>query len=147
MHDPMILLFDVRHPRLDIWHHEPGGADSGTICGLPPARTAGRISWAIQHAHHLTITVVTYRKVRRWIVDRCAHCGERFRWHDSRNSYQGSDQVWHQVCMSLRTTLGHLDDLTAHVRGIADDNTRWRAEYRIKNIVKEEERLRNLTRT
>lgn len=63
------------------------------------------------------------RKIRRWVrrtirfrsipswwrrfkrngyrLDRCDHCGHRFRWmRDSRHSYSGSDKVWHGPCQA-----------------------------------------------
>ena len=73
-------------------------------------------------------------EVRRWIVDRCEGCGKRFRWKDDRHSYQSTDKVWHDVCMSLRQVRSQLDDLTAYVRLEADDNARWRVEHRLKQL-------------
>jgi hypothetical protein len=75
-----------------------------------------------------------YRRVRGWLVDRCAGCGRRFLWADVRHSYPSSDRVWHEVCMSLRQVRGQLDDLTAYVRCTADSTTRWRAEHRLAEL-------------
>lgn len=45
--------------------------------------------------------LVNPRDVRRWLTLRCAHCGHRFRWSkDARNSFGGSNAVYHSPCMS-----------------------------------------------
>lgn len=134
MHDPDVLAFDIRWLGLDIWHSEPGGHDSATICGHMPRSTRARVWWTMRHSNHLRYRWWPAVNIRRWIVDRCDHCGRRFRWREERHSYQGTDRVWHDVCMSLRHVQGHLDDLTRYVQGTADWNTRWRAEYRLKGL-------------
>lgn len=136
MHDPDVLLFDALS--LDIWHHEPNGHDSGAVCGHHPMPIPARLVWAIRHISHLRLRWWPYLNVRRWIVDRCDHCGRRFRWREPRHSYQCTDRVWHDVCMSLRHVRGDLDDLTGYILGTADSNAQWRAEYRLKNIRAEE---------
>ena len=136
MHDPSILLLDIPVIRLDVWHDEPGGHDAGEVCGYPPStrRTIPRVVWAVRHVRHLHYRWWPYLKVRRWLVDRCADCGQRFRWKDSRHGYQSSDKVWHDVCMSLRHTRSQLDDITAYVRAEADSDARWRVEYRLQHL-------------
>jgi hypothetical protein len=134
MHDPSFLALDVRPIRLDIWHDEPGGADAFTVCGRPPQRGVARIRWVLRHARHLHFRWWPYLRVRRWIVDRCAGCNRRFLWRDARHSYQGTNKVWHDPCMSLRHVRGQLDDITGYLRGTADSNARWRVEYRLKNL-------------
>lgn len=138
MHDPSTLLFDIRPIRLDVWHDEPGGHDSGTVCGPIPMPIPARLWWAIRHARHLHYRFWPYLKIRRWIRDHCDECGRRFLWKDSRNGYMGSDAVYHDKCMSLRSVRSHLDDLTAYVRCKADSDQRWRAEYRLDGIEKAE---------
>lgn len=135
MHDPMVLVFDVRLVKLDIWHVEPGGHDYGEVCGrLPYRRPVARALWALRHVRHLKLNWWPYLNVKRWIVDRCDHCGKRFRWREARFSYQSTDKVWHDPCMSLRHVRGQLDDLTGLVLGTADPDARWRADYRLKGI-------------
>lgn len=134
MHDPSTLLFDIHPIRLDIWHDEPGGHDSGTVCGRIPMPVGARLIWAVRHVGHLHYRFWPYLKVRRWIKDRCAECGRGFLWKDPRTGYMGSDDVFHRLCMSLRSVRGQLDDLTALVRFKADSNTKWRAEYRLKHL-------------
>jgi hypothetical protein len=137
MHDPSFLAFDVRLIHLDVWHDEPGGHDSGEICGHAPMRTGARLLWTLRHARHLHFRFWPYLNIRRWITDRCDGCGRRFLWMDARHSYQSTDKVWHDVCMSLRHVRGQLDDLTSYVRGTADSNARWRVEYRLKGLDEE----------
>ncbi len=134
MHDPSFLAIEVRPIRLDVWHDEPGGHDAFTVCGHPPQDGLPRLAWTVRHARHLHYRWWPYLLVHRWIFDRCADCGRRFLWRDARHSYQGSDQVWHDVCMSLRHVRGQLDDITAYVRAEADANARWRVEYRLKSL-------------
>lgn len=134
MHDPDTLLFSIPGLRLDVWHREPSGHDSGTVCGHHPMPTPTRVLWALRHVRHLYFRWRPYLKVRRWIVDRCDHCGQRFRWRESRYSYQSTDRVWHDPCMSLRHVQGQLDDITGYLLGTADSNARWRVEYRLKGI-------------
>ncbi|WP_028637731.1 hypothetical protein [Nocardioides sp. URHA0032] len=53
---------------------------------------------------------VRFRSIRPWWrrfkrngyrLDRCDHCGHRFRWtRDSRHSYSGSSKVWHGPCQA-----------------------------------------------
>lgn len=135
MHDPLLLLYG-RVVGLDIWHHEPGGHDATTVCGWPPNGGPARLAWTIRHARHLHLRWWPYLNVKRWIVQRCDGCGHRFRWKEARFSYQSTDKVWHDPCMSLRHVRSQLDDLTGYVRGTADDNARWRAEYRLKGLDK-----------
>jgi hypothetical protein len=134
VHDPSFLAYDVRLIRLDVWHDEPGGADAFTVCGHPPQRGPARLWWTVRHARHLHYRFWPYLKVRRWISDRCGGCGRRFLWHDARHSYPSGDAVYHDPCMSLRTVRGQLDDITGYLRGTADSDARWRAEYRLKNL-------------
>jgi len=134
MHDPSTLLFDVRPIRLDIWHDEPDGHDSGTVCGRIPMPVPARIWWAIRHVRHLHYRFWPYLKIRRWIRDRCAECGRGFLWKDSRTGYMGSDEVYHAPCMSLRSVRSDLDDLTGYVRLTADSNAHWRAKYRLDGM-------------
>lgn len=133
MHDPLVLLYDVPVIKLDVWHREPGGYDAFEVCGHAP-HGVRRIVWTLRHVRHLRLRWWPYLNVRRWIVDRCDHCGRRFRWKEARHSYQSTDRVWHDTCMTLRHVRGQLDDLTGFVLGAADANARWRANYRLEQI-------------
>ena len=134
MHDPSTLILAIRPLNLDVWHDEPGGHDSGEVCGHAPHSLAARLWWTLRHARHLHYRFWPYLHVKRWIVDRCDGCGHRFRWKEGRHSYQSTDRVWHDPCMSLRHVRGQLDDLTGYVRLTADENARWRAQYRLKGL-------------
>jgi hypothetical protein len=133
MHDPMVLIVEIRAIRLDVWHVEPGGHDAWQVCGHAP-RGASRLAWLLRHRRHLRPRWWPYLNVKRWIVDRCDGCGQRFRWREARYSYQSTDKVWHDPCMSLRYVRGQLADITGYVRGTADWDTRWRVEYRLKGL-------------
>lgn len=121
----------------DVWHSEPGGRDSGTVCGRLPSGsglTVPNVRWAWRHRAHLRVTVLPYRRVKRWLFDRCDGCGKRFFWKQDRFGYQSGDAVYHDACMSLRHVQGQLDDLTAYVQFDADETQRWRVEYRLKSM-------------
>ena len=133
MHDPSVLIFDIRPLRLDVWHDEPDGRDAFEVCGHAP-HGVGRIAWTLRHRRHLHYRWWPYLRIQRWITHRCADCGQRFRWKEGRFSYQGTDEVWHDVCMTLRGVRSQLDDITAYVRAEADSNARWRVEHRLKNL-------------
>ncbi|WP_280836153.1 hypothetical protein [Micromonospora sp. A200] len=128
------MLIEARPLRLDVWHDEPGGHDAFEVCGHPPTSITARLAWTFRHGRHLHYRWWPYLNVRRWIVDRCDGCGKRFRWREARHSYQSTDKVWHDVCMSLRHVRSQLDDITAYVRAEADSNARWRVEYRLKHL-------------
>lgn len=136
MHDPMVMVFDVPYLRLDVWHDEPKGRDSGTVCkGMDSTDLSWHnVRWAWLHREHLHYRWWPYLKVKRWVVDHCAECGRRFLWRDSRNGYQGGDGTYHSQCMTLRHVRGERDDLTAYVRCTADETTRWRVDYRLKHL-------------
>lgn len=136
MHDPMVMVFDVRPLRLDVWHDEPGDHDSGTVCkGMGNSGISWHnLRWAWQHRDHLHYRWWPYLRVRRWLVDRCAECERRFFWKDQRFSYMGSDSTYHQQCMTLRRVRCQLDDATNYLRGAADRNARWRVERRLVDL-------------
>jgi hypothetical protein len=137
VHDPEFLLYDVPVLNVDIWHREPGGHDAFEVCGHAPNRGVRRLVWAARHVRHWRLTWRRWRNVKRWIVDRCEDCGQRFRYREARHSYQSSERaVWHGPCMSLRSVRADLGDLTGYVLATADSNARWRAQYRLEQIEK-----------
>lgn len=121
---------------VEVWHSEPGDRDAGTVCGYPPGSevSAASVAWVWRHRAHVRVTVLPYRRVKRWVTDRCADCGKRFLWKQARTGYPSSDAVYHDSCMSLRHVRGQLDDLTSCVRFEADETTRWRVERRLKSL-------------
>src|SRR5262245_26678620 len=130
MHDPSVLAAEIKWLKLDIWHDEPGGHDSGAICGYPP-NDIKVIPWLVRHGRHLHVRWWWYLKPKRWITDRCADCGRRFFWRDARFGYQSSDKKYHEVCMTLRHVRADLDDLTKYVQMDADNNAQFRVERRL----------------
>jgi hypothetical protein len=136
MHDPLMMLFRVKLIRLDIWHREPGGHDAGEVCGPPPNSGPSAWWWYLRHVRHWHPRWWPVFRVRKWITDRCDHCGRRFRWREARFSYISTDKVWHDPCMALRHVRSQLDDITRYVMATADDTTRWRVEYRLKHLDK-----------
>jgi len=74
---------------LEVWHEEPQGRDSGTVCkGQKGSQlTWHNVKWAWLHRRHLNIYSPPIRRVVRWRKLRCAGCGLRFRWkHDARHA-------------------------------------------------------------
>jgi hypothetical protein len=159
MHDPMVVALDINIPLrkgnrlwlLTVWHVEPDGRDSGTVCkGMSNSRGIDihKVAWLWRHRKHLEYHWKPVRKVRHWLFDRCEECGFRFLWKQSRHSYMGSPEgrVWHDKCMTLNHVRGELDDLTKYVTfgadsiealallGQDDRNALWRAEYRLKYV-------------
>lgn len=113
MHDPSVLVADIKglplsrrsfrrwrkngtRPSLvEVWHEEPGGHDSGTVCKYKSMR---------RHPHHWRVRFMPYVELRRRF-ERCAKCGRRMN-HATRFSYMGSDKVWHDECSSLAHVTG-----------------------------------------
>lgn len=125
-----------------VWHGEPGGRDSGTVCkGLRGSHlSAHNLRWAWQHRAHLSVRVLPYRRVRSWLFDRCDHCGHRFRWkRDARFSYQGTDKVWHGPCSAERAWRAKADermtvlDLICDVWGVTSSDVQALAEGRVNS--------------
>ena len=51
---------------LTIWHDEPGGADSGTVCSYKVAK---------RHPHHWTYQFHHWQRIKRTLFTRCSWCG------------------------------------------------------------------------
>lgn len=152
MHDPAVVVFSIRRPwpylvrysngrrRLswpdwvDVWHDEPEGADSGTVCkGMRGTQlTWHNLRWALRHRSHLRVVVVPLRRIRQWLRDRCGECGRRFLWRDSRHGYWSGDAVYHAKCMEVRALKGQLDDALRYITHTADRDARWRVEYKLE---------------
>ena len=89
---------------LTIWHKEPGGADSGTICKGRGKR------W---HLRHLSIQWHQQRALRRWLLTRCEWCGGPHRHNDPVNIshqwdrepgrwWRGERGLFHHDCSSIQ---------------------------------------------
>lgn len=64
-----------------VWHVEPGGRDSGTVCKY-------RDHW--KHPHHWRIQVHPLQNLRRWALTRCEWCGGRSR----KGDYVNCSKQW-----------------------------------------------------
>lgn len=78
MHDPEVLAHRITIPwpgqrfgltLVEVWHYEPGGADSLTVCSRK-----SRWRW---HVHHWHLSFPLLRALRRRLLTRCAWCGGR----------------------------------------------------------------------
>jgi hypothetical protein len=133
MHDPMCVAFTVRRPWpsrarrverrwrfrlpfltlagrefyfpgfITVWHVEPDGHDSGTVCKY-------RDHW--KHPHHWKIQVHPLQAFRRWALTRCAWCGGKsrkgdpvncgFGWDAERGPWwRGEQGLFHSGCTSI----------------------------------------------
>jgi hypothetical protein len=127
MHDPLVVAFEIRRPRpriektptrtrirwpafVTVWHREPGGHDSGTVC-----RWSGSWRW---HVHHWRVQVHPLQQLRRWALTRCEWCGGRSRKGDKVNFSSSWDGVRSRWWRGER-------DLRHH-----DCDTVWRASRR-----------------
>ena len=86
-----------------IWHVEPEGRDSGTVCKYRSHK------W---HVHHWRIQVHPFQNLRRWALTRCEWCGGRSRdgdrvniskqWDRDRGHWwRGERGLFHQGCTSI----------------------------------------------
>lgn len=163
MHDPMVVVFEVRRPwpqrsmtnvhrarrwhlsgpfwtlagrtyywphLVTFWHIEPQGHDSGTICkGMGSSGLSWRnLKFAARHWRHVEVHVQPYRRVKRWLFDRCDECGYRFLWKSDRTGYMSSDKSYHAKCMELRNAQWRLEDAAKALTFTADWTERWRIE-------------------
>ena len=87
-----------------IWHDEPGGADSGTVCSYAAAK---------RHPQHWTLQWHHWQKIRRTLFTRCEWCGGPSRtgdrvnishqWYSPRpeHFWQSPRGVYHDDCSSI----------------------------------------------
>lgn len=114
-----------------VWHEEPNGADSGTVCkGMGGTElTWHNVKWAWKHRKHLSIQIRPYLRVRSWLFDRCDECGHRFFWKQARfGAGWDSPKVLHEKCSTLRMKRGEAEDLKKYIQFDASDNERFRVE-------------------
>lgn len=81
---------------VDVWHIEPNGADSGTICKTKwykdkQGNQRGRQTWK-WHFWHYKVSWSLLYKWRRWLFTRCAECGGPSR---KGNMVNHSDAGWY----------------------------------------------------
>lgn len=89
-----------------VWHNEPGGADSGTVCHWRDSR------WRL-HVHHFSLQIHPWQDFKRWAFTRCAWCGgvsrkgdrvdNGYGWSDppKRPFWWGESGLYHRDCMSV----------------------------------------------
>lgn len=125
-----------------VWHVEPDGRDSGTVCkhwadGKP--KRAWR--WHVWHWH---LQISPLQKLRRWIFERCELCGRRYpygyapiahQWDRKRDGHWWNITAgaYHRECSSLVSARHTIDQdaeairhLVAQVRVHTDETE---AEY------------------
>lgn len=121
MHDPLVVAFEIRRPwpersrprtlngtplpaswhwpaLITVWHREPGGHDSGTVCKHHTRYQdeTGAWQWWFHHGwrlhiHHWKIQAHPLQHLRRRLLTRCCWCGGRSRKHDVVNVRRGWD--------------------------------------------------------
>lgn len=108
---------------IEAWHHEPGGADSGTVCR---GRREG-LRWLISHRSHLSWRFVPYRRVRT-MLERCHDCRRRF-WRRARFGlgWDSPTTVCNE-CHRIRHLRGLVSDLAKYVRRENTATEGWRVE-------------------
>lgn len=112
---------------VDVWHIEPGGADSGTICRTKwykdrHGRDRAKKPWK-WHFWHYKISPSLLYKWRRWLFTRCAECGGPSRkgnvvnhsdggWHDRWKVplWCGEVHLYHSECLSKKSKRLHEHD-------------------------------------
>lgn len=103
-------------PLITVWHREPGGRDSLTVCGKRRQRRDGAWSrgraWRL-HVHHWRLQVHPLQELRRSLLTRCAWCGGRSvkgdpvnvssQWHRPRGHWwQGETGLCHLDCSNIQ---------------------------------------------
>jgi hypothetical protein len=100
-----VLGLELYWPSLvTIWHVEPGGRDSLTVC-----KHSGRWRW---HVHHWRFQLPPLQALRRWLLTRCSWCGGRSRkgdvvnvshqWDGPRGRWwRGEPGLFHADCSSI----------------------------------------------
>ena len=128
MHSPEVVVFDLHVPipvlgwkwKLGtLWHYEPGDADMGTVCkSLNGSDLSwGTVKWAWRHRAHCEFHWATYRRVHRWLTQRCGECEQRFRWGEAPISGMDEVAVRHRTCDLVLSQRRQLDDLFAYLDG------------------------------
>lgn len=106
---------------IDVWHMEPGGADSLTVCKNRIVDDDGNFErWSTAwkwHVHHWKVAFPILRDIRRALFTRCEWCGSRQRKRDRLNNSCRNWSAWtplsttrfgerslmHWDCMSVAT--------------------------------------------
>lgn len=112
---------------VDVWHMEPGGADSGTICKTKwykdrQGRDRAKQTWR-WHFWHYKVSWSLIYKWRRYLFTRCAECGGPSRKghmvnHSDAGWYGGPKvpiwcgevHLYHSECLSKKNKRHHEHD-------------------------------------
>lgn len=104
---------------ITVWHREPGGRDSGTVCRHHHRERNINGEWRFVfhhawrfHVHHWKIQVHPLQHLRRWLLTRCEWCGGRSRkgdyvnvshqWGGERGPWWRGDRgLFHRDCSSV----------------------------------------------
>lgn len=104
---------------ITVWHHEPGGADSGEVCKHyrrwqgPDGKWQSEVLHAWRwHVTHWQVQVHPLQALRRWVLTRCAWCGGPSRGRDKANIshqwdrdptpwWRGEPDLYHLDCSSV----------------------------------------------
>lgn len=110
-------------PLIEAWHHEPGGADTGTVC----KGRHGNPRWVWAHRAHLSWRLVPYRTARH-MLERCHDCRRRF-WRRARfgTGWDSPTTICNE-CHHIRRLRGIVADLAKYVRRENDTTEGWRVE-------------------
>lgn len=111
-------------PLIEGWHHEPGDADSGTVC---KDRPYGTPRWLWRHRKHMSYRLVPYRTLRH-MLERCADCKRRF-WRRARfgTGWDSPTTICNE-CSRIRTLRHQVADLAKYVRLECTQTEAWRVE-------------------
>lgn len=118
-------------PTIIVWHREPNGRDSLTVCRSRKQRPNGdwyyTRSWH-WHVHHWRIQVIPAQKVHRFLFERCEECGRRFPWGYAPVAHQWDQprgkwfritrRAYHYECSSLvhyRREIEYRGELIRHL--------------------------------
>lgn len=108
---------------IEAWHHEPGGADMGTVCN----HRDRDIRWVWEHRAHLSWRLVPYRRARH-MLERCHDCRRRF-WRRARFGLGWDSPITIcNECHRIRHLRGLVSDLAKYVRRENNQTEGWRVE-------------------
>lgn len=112
---------------VDVWHDEPGGRDSGTVCKDWHHRN---VRWAIRHRKHLRWKLIPWFRIK-CRFQRCDECHRRM-WKATRfGTGWDAPGVLHSECHALRHIKAQRLDLLKHIAGVADWTESWRATRQV----------------
>lgn len=107
-------------PLVTVWHREPGGRDSGTVCKHHARHRDATGKWRVKvlrgwrwHVWHWRLQIHPWQHFRRWAFTRCTWCGGRSRKGDPVNNshqwdgprgpwWRGERGLYHLDCSSIQ---------------------------------------------